>query len=104
MKIMTLTMIAAAAVVSLTPGVANAEPLPSGCTSGYGYPSAGKYYYTWAKCTGGGGYVQAIATCTNGRVTTKARGPWVYVGSYSKAHCPATHQRATGHDYAIKKY
>ncbi|MEV0585083.1 hypothetical protein [Nonomuraea sp. NPDC050310] len=106
MKIMTLAAsLAAAAFVLVTPGVANAEPLPTGCSSGFGYPKNGVYVYTWAKCTGGGGYVQAIATCSNGSTRTTVRGPWAYVGSYSTTgHCPSSHPKAVAHTYAIKKY
>ncbi|MEU7855038.1 hypothetical protein [Nonomuraea sp. NPDC049141] len=101
MKItMLATLVAAAAVVSLTPGVANAEPGPSGCSSGYGY----RHEYTWAHCTSGAGYVQAIATCSNGSATTKVRGPWKYVGDQSEAHCPSSHRKAVGHAYSTKKY
>ncbi|MFI6598624.1 hypothetical protein ACIBHX_20385 [Nonomuraea sp. NPDC050536] len=91
---------AAAAAVSLAPGVANAETPPSGCTDGFGYQTT----YTWANCTRGAGYVQAIATCSSGSYTKKVYGPWTYVGTQSSAHCPSTYPRAVAHAYNIRAY
>ena len=87
---MKIAMFAAAAVavaaVSLTPGVANAEPWPSRCQSGIGYQDN----WSWARCTGGAGWVQAIAKCQEYKVhKATARGRWVWVGKYSYAKCPA---------------
>ncbi|GAA3597757.1 hypothetical protein GCM10022419_096360 [Nonomuraea rosea] len=95
--------VVAAGVLALTPGVASAEPGPSGCSSGIGYRSA----YTWAHCTGGAGYVRAIATCSSGSATKKVNGPWVWVvgaGAQSEAHCPSGYPKAVGHTYSTKKY
>ncbi|MGW4406497.1 hypothetical protein ACWEJ6_20885 [Nonomuraea sp. NPDC004702] len=94
------TMVAAAAAVSLAPSAASAEPLPSNCHSGIGYRSA----YSWAYCTSGSGYVRAIATCSNGSSTSKAYGPWMWVGSQSEAHCGGAYPTAVAGSYDIKAY
>ena len=90
-----------AGILTLTPAVAHAEPRPTGCTSGIGYRSA----YAWAHCSGGAGYVQAVATCSNGSAEKKVTGPWVWVvgtAAQSEAHCPSSHKKAVGHSYNIK--
>ncbi|MGJ6969686.1 hypothetical protein ACSDR0_48200 [Streptosporangium sp. G11] len=105
MKIKAIAAIlAASAIVSLTPGVANAQLLPSGCKSGFGYPPSGggPYYYTWAMCTDGTGYVRADATCTNGSTNKQITGSWKLQDKQSSAHCPSTHPRAIAHAYTIK--
>ncbi|TDE34762.1 hypothetical protein E1295_36730 [Nonomuraea mesophila] len=91
---------AAIAVVSLTPVAAHADPPPSNCISDFGYQPN----WTYARCSTGSGYVQAIAKCSNGSKTTYAYGPWKYIGVTSAAHCPDSHNKAVGHDYNIKGY
>ncbi|MEU0569220.1 hypothetical protein ABZ297_28110 [Nonomuraea sp. NPDC005983] len=91
----------AAALISLP---AQAEPLPSGCDSGIGY----RHAYSWARCTTGGGYVRAVATCAKGTAKKKVYGPWkVNAGApedrQASAWCPSSHPRVVGHSYDIKR-
>ncbi|MEV4397130.1 hypothetical protein [Nonomuraea sp. NPDC049607] len=93
-------LVAAATAVSLTPSAASAEPLPSNCRAGIGYNAA----YSWANCTGGAGYVRAIATCSNGSYTVKSYGSWQWVGTQSEAHCAWGYATAVAASYDIKAY
>lgn len=76
-----------AAVVSLTPTAAYAEPWPATCSSGSAHLSTGPAY-GWAICKTGGGYVRAITKCTNNTFTKTVTGPPAWVGTESRAICP----------------
>ncbi|MGP3932507.1 hypothetical protein [Nonomuraea sp. KM88] len=95
-----LASAAAIAVVSLTPGVAKADPPPTDCHHNFGWQDD----YTWARCDKGSGYVRAIATCSNGSKKTTATGPWKGIGVQSNAHCPTSHPKAVDHYFDIKTY
>ncbi|MFB9892597.1 hypothetical protein ACFFOQ_22550 [Planobispora takensis] len=99
-----MTAATVAALVPLAPGTALAEPVPSGCRSGFYYQN----YKTWASCASGPGYVRAIATCPTSSGSTKVYGPWVWVQSgiagQSVATCPNHSRKALAHSWGIKKY
>jgi hypothetical protein len=78
---------AVAAVLSLTPAAAQAEPWPATCSKGSDHLSTGPAY-GWAKCTTGAGYVQANVKCTNNTFTQTVTGPWVWIGTESRGICP----------------
>ncbi|MEV4400376.1 hypothetical protein [Nonomuraea sp. NPDC049607] len=93
-----------AATITMMSSAAQAEPLPSGCNSGVGYQHA----YTWANCSGGGGYVRAVATCASGTAKKKVYSSWkVNAGDKlartAYAHCPSSYPKAVGHSYDIKR-
>ena len=107
MRKMILAVVAAAsltAFIPVTAGPAQAEPVPSGCSSGWYYQN----YKIWASCKGGSGYVRAVATCKTSSGSSKVYGPWVVVQSgidgQSVATCSDHSRKALGHDYQIKKY
>ncbi|WP_326825295.1 hypothetical protein [Streptosporangium sp. NBC_01756] len=106
MKKTIFTLMASAAVtaaVVLAPGVAQAEPLPSGCKSGINGATPPEAY---AYCTGGGGYVRVYVTCAKGSAKKRVAGPWkVNAGEdrISFAHCPSSYPKPVAHSYDIKR-
>ncbi|GAA3157489.1 hypothetical protein GCM10010486_24470 [Nonomuraea roseoviolacea subsp. carminata] len=91
-------------LVPAAPGTASAEPVPSGCHSGWYYQN----YKTWASCDRGSGYVRAVATCPTSSGSKKVYGPWRVVqpgiDGQSVAVCPDHNRKALAHDWDIKKY
>ncbi|MEV1005052.1 hypothetical protein [Nonomuraea sp. NPDC050202] len=102
MKIKELaTILAMAAAVALTPGVAHADPPPTDCHVG----ASAEVNWVFAYCFRGTGFVRAVAYC--GTKKRQVLGPWKPVptpaGQDSIAKCKNT-EAVYGIDYDIKTY